>query len=99
MARSTSPCNAHLTDDIFTNNRLNARVPLSKTVALGNTDSLKVILTAKDNGKAKRPHQAFVVLKEQDSGLETPFPLVTKESGKGAVTIVRIGHKTSGSGV
>lgn len=73
---------------------MNAKVPLSKPVALGSTDSLKVIFTAKDNGKAKRPHQAFVVLKEQDSGLEAPFPLTTKENGRAAVTIVRIGSPT-----
>lgn len=69
--------------------RLNAKSPVSKPVALGGTDTLKVTLTAKENGKAKRPHQAFVVLKEQDSGLEVPFPLTTKENGKAVVQIVR----------
>jgi len=60
-----------------------------KAVALGSIDTLKIVLTAKDNGKGKRPHQAFVILKEQDSGLEAPFPLNTKESGKAVVQIVR----------
>ncbi|KAK0631873.1 Oligosaccharyltransferase subunit Ribophorin II-domain-containing protein [Immersiella caudata] len=67
--------------------KLNAKNPLSKPVALGSTDTLKVALTAKDNGKGKRPHQAFVILKEQDSGLEAPFPLSTKDNGKAVVQI------------
>ena len=69
--------------------RLNQKTPLSKPVSLGSTDTLKLGLTAKDNGKGKRPHQAFLVLQEQDSGLEAPFPLTVKESGKAAVQIVR----------
>ena len=64
---------------------------MSAPVALGSADSVKVVLTAKDNGKGKRPHQAFVVLKEQDSGLEAPFPLTVKESGKAVVQIVSEG--------
>ncbi|KAK0657462.1 Oligosaccharyltransferase subunit Ribophorin II-domain-containing protein [Cercophora newfieldiana] len=67
--------------------KLNAKSPLSKAVSLGSADTLKVALTAKDNGKGKRPHQAFVILKEQDSGLEAPFPLNTKENGKAVVQI------------
>lgn len=69
--------------------RLNAKTPLSKPIYLGSTDALKVALTAKDNGKGKRPHQLFVVLKDKDSGLEAPFPLTTKDSGKAVVQIVR----------
>jgi len=68
---------------------LSQKSPLSTTLSLGSTDALKITLTAKDNGKAKRPHQAFVVLKEQDSGLEAPFPLTVKDNGKAVVTIVR----------
>ncbi|KAK0731187.1 Dolichyl-diphosphooligosaccharide--protein glycosyltransferase subunit Swp1 [Lasiosphaeris hirsuta] len=67
--------------------KLNAKSPLSKPIALGSTDTLKVTFTAKDNGKGKRPHQAFVILKEQDSGLEAPFPLTLKENGKAVVQI------------
>lgn len=74
--------------------RLNQRTPLSKPISLGSADTLKLGLTAKDNGKGKRPHQAFLVLQEQESGLEAPFPLTVKESGKAAVQIVRtlLGH-------
>jgi oligosaccharyltransferase complex subunit delta (ribophorin II) len=69
--------------------RLNAKKPLSKPVTLGASDTIKITLTAKDNGKGKRPHQAFVVLKDVDSGLEAPFPLTTKDTGKAVVQIVR----------
>lgn len=68
--------------------RFNQRSPLSKPVSLGTTDTLKLSLTAKDNGKGKRPHQAFVVLQEQESGLEAPFPLTVKENGKASAQIV-----------
>jgi oligosaccharyltransferase complex subunit delta (ribophorin II) len=69
--------------------RLNAKKPLSKPVALGASDTIKITLTAKDNGKGKRPHQAFVVLKDVDSGLEAPFPLTTKDTGNAVGQIVR----------
>lgn len=60
-----------------------------KTVDFGNTDTLKIILTAKEGGKAKRPHQAFLTLQETETGLEAPFVFTTKESGKATVDIVR----------
>ena len=61
---------------------------VTKSVTLGHADTIKVSLTAKEGSKAKRPHQAFLVLKEA-SGLEAPFPLTVKDSGKGTVEIVR----------
>lgn len=45
-------------------------------------------LTTKEDSAAKRPHQAFLVVKEAVSGLEAPFPLTVKESGKAMVQIV-----------
>jgi oligosaccharyltransferase complex subunit delta (ribophorin II) len=50
------------------------------------------LLVAKDGGKGKRPHQAFVVLQDEVSGLEAPFPLTVKENGKAVVDIVRLRH-------
>ncbi|KAL1841583.1 hypothetical protein VTJ49DRAFT_6893 [Mycothermus thermophilus] len=67
--------------------KLDPKAPLAKPVTLGSLDTLKLGLTAKDSGKGKRPHQAFLVLQEQDSGLEAPFPMMVKESGKAAVQI------------
>ncbi|KAK8061567.1 oligosaccharyltransferase subunit ribophorin ii [Apiospora phragmitis] len=58
-----------------------------KTVDFGSTDTLKIILTAKEGGKAKRPHQAFLTLQETESGLEAPFVFTTKENGKATVDI------------
>ncbi|CAG8949761.1 hypothetical protein HYFRA_00004084 [Hymenoscyphus fraxineus] len=65
--------------------KLSDHVPLSKPVTLGQTETLKIILTATENGEPKRPHQAFLLLRDQDTGLEETFPLQTKESGKGKV--------------
>lgn len=68
--------------------RFDSKTPLMKQVPFGSSDTVKISLTAKNNGKAKRPHQAFVVLKEVESGLEAPFPLTVKENGEGSVEIV-----------
>ena len=62
---------------------------IKKTVALGHQDTLRVSLTTKEGSRAKKPHQAFLILKETKSGLEAPFPLTVKESGKATVQIVR----------
>ncbi|KAK2600034.1 hypothetical protein QQS21_005198 [Conoideocrella luteorostrata] len=62
---------------------------VERALVLGHQDTLKVSLTTKEGSKAKRPHQAFLVVKEA-SGLEAPFPLTVKESGKG---VVQISHK------
>ncbi|KAK3693739.1 Dolichyl-diphosphooligosaccharide--protein glycosyltransferase subunit Swp1 [Podospora appendiculata] len=67
--------------------KFSQKTPLATPIALGSLDTLKVLLTAKDDGSAKRPHQAFLVLKEQASGLEAPFPLTVKENGKAVVQI------------
>ena len=69
--------------------RLSEKTPLSKPVTLGAFDTLKILLTATENGKPKRPHQAFLLLTDQDTGLETSFPLSVKDSGKGKVDFVR----------
>lgn len=70
-------------------NRLSATSPLKKPLSLGAKDSLKVMITAKEGDKAKRPHQAFLILKETESGLEVPFPMELKDNGRGVVDVVR----------
>lgn len=57
------------------------------TVTLGFSEKIKVSLTTKEGSKAKRPHQAFLMVKEK-GGLEAPYALTVKESGKGAVEFV-----------
>jgi oligosaccharyltransferase complex subunit delta (ribophorin II) len=54
---------------------------------LGKTDTIKVSLTTIEAGEPKRPHQAFLILTES-TGLEAPFPLKMKASGKGEAEIV-----------
>lgn len=68
--------------------RLSDHVPLAKPVSLGAADTLKIVLTATEGRTAKRPHQAFLMLRDQDTGLETTFPFSVKESGKGKVDFV-----------
>ncbi|KAJ9151854.1 Dolichyl-diphosphooligosaccharide--protein glycosyltransferase subunit 2 [Pleurostoma richardsiae] len=63
--------------------------PLNKAVTLGGQDTITVSLTAKDSSKGKRPHQAFVVLKDEETGLEAPFPFTVKEDGKAKVQIAQ----------
>lgn len=69
--------------------RLSATAPLAKSVSLGATDSLKLILTTIDGKTAKRPHQAFLTLTDPVTGLEESFVLSVKESGKAKVDLVR----------
>lgn len=59
-----------------------------KTVAFGSADTLKLVLTANEGGEAKRPHQAFLVFQEPETGLEAPFVMATKENGKATVDLV-----------
>jgi len=60
---------------------------LSAQVKLGGSDTLKLILTTQEGKTGKRPHQAFLNLKDSTSGLETSFPLSVKESGKAKVEV------------
>ncbi|KAF5492613.1 Dolichyl-diphosphooligosaccharide--protein glycosyltransferase subunit SWP1 [Colletotrichum siamense] len=72
-----------------TKEKLSATSPLRTALSLGAKDSLKVIITAKEGDKAKRPHQAFLILKETESGLEAPFPMELKENGRGVVDVAQ----------
>ncbi|KAI9817377.1 MAG: hypothetical protein M1832_004684 [Thelocarpon impressellum] len=60
---------------------------LPDVFSVGPSDTLKVVLTAKDNGKAKRPHQAFLSVRDVETDLEASYPLGVKESGKGKVEL------------
>jgi len=84
--RPSSPTVRSLTTN---RTRLSPKAPLSKTITLGSSDTAKILLTAKDNGKGKRPHQVFLLLKETETGLEAPFVLEAKDTGKATVKIVR----------
>jgi hypothetical protein len=70
--------------------RLSPSTPLGKSVSLGASDSLKLLLTTVDGKTAKRPHQAFLTLTDPTTGLEESFVFNVKESGKGKVDLVRV---------
>ncbi|PHH73001.1 hypothetical protein CDD82_5697 [Ophiocordyceps australis] len=55
---------------------------VKQTITLGYDGALKLSLTTKEGSKPKRPHQAFLMVKEPSSGLETSFPLKVKDSGQ-----------------
>ncbi|KAI9797673.1 MAG: hypothetical protein M1833_005334 [Piccolia ochrophora] len=62
--------------------KLTPNKPLSKPVTLEASDSLKVLLTATEDRKPKRPHQAFLSIKDTQSGLETSYVFGVKDNGK-----------------
>ena len=61
---------------------------LPEPISLGESDTLKILLTANEGKKASRPHQAFLLLREPKSNLDTSFPLSIKDSGKGKLEMV-----------
>ena len=65
------------------------------TLSIGPQDSLKVLFTTNDGGKAKRAHQTFLQLLDPSSELETSFPLQVKDNGKAKIDLVSrsfLGH-------
>jgi oligosaccharyltransferase complex subunit delta (ribophorin II) len=62
--------------------------PLAKAVGLSTGDSLKIILTVTNGGKARKPHQAFLTITDPTSGLEESYPFIVKENGKAKVDLV-----------
>ncbi|KAF2823347.1 hypothetical protein CC86DRAFT_469160 [Ophiobolus disseminans] len=67
--------------------KLSPSTPLAKSVSLGVSDTLKLLLTIVDGKTAKRPHQAFLTLTDPITGLEESLVLNVKESGKGKVDV------------
>lgn len=68
--------------------RIGENKALSKPVTLGASDTLKILLTTKEDNKAKRPHQAFLLVKDSKTGLDTSFAFQVKENGKGKIELV-----------
>lgn len=60
---------------------------LPKPVSLGASENLKVLLTTSENKKAKRPHQAFLNLRDPKSDLETSLAFQVKENGKAKIDL------------
>ncbi|KAF2437097.1 hypothetical protein EJ08DRAFT_13106 [Tothia fuscella] len=60
---------------------------LAKEVSLSAGQSLKVLLTITNGGKARKSHQAFLTLADPVSGLEESFPFTLKDTGKAKVDL------------
>ncbi|OAG45394.1 hypothetical protein AYO21_00028 [Fonsecaea monophora] len=69
--------------------RLTPSQPLSKPILLGSSDTLKITLTTQEGKSAKRPHQAFLLLQDQDGKLDVSYPFSVKESGKAKVDLTQ----------
>ncbi|MCJ1378117.1 hypothetical protein MMC17_001213 [Xylographa soralifera] len=63
--------------------------PLAQAIQLGASDTLKIILTTKEGKTARRPHQAFLNLKDAGTGLETSFAFTVKDSGKAKLELTQ----------
>jgi oligosaccharyltransferase complex subunit delta (ribophorin II) len=61
---------------------------LSKPIALGDTDTLKITLTSQDGSTAKRAHQVFLFLQDPQTGLDISYPFSVKDNGKARVELV-----------
>ncbi|KAF7193398.1 Dolichyl-diphosphooligosaccharide--protein glycosyltransferase subunit 2 [Pseudocercospora fuligena] len=61
--------------------------PLGVPVLLPASSTLKVLLTAQEGKAAKRPHQAFLTLREEETGLEESFAFSVKDNGKAKLDI------------
>ncbi len=70
--------------------RITESKAISRPIELGATDSLKILLTTKEGSEAKRPHQAFLLVKDSKSNLDTSFAFQVKENGKGKLELVRL---------
>ncbi|CAA9965309.1 oligosaccharyltransferase protein [Pyrenophora teres f. maculata] len=67
--------------------KLSPSTPLGKSVSLGASDTLKLVLTTVEGSTAKRPHQAFLTLTDPTTGVEESFVFNVKDSGKGKVDL------------
>lgn len=61
---------------------------MAKTITLNDASTLKLLLTIQEDEVAARPHQAFLTLREIDSGLDISYPLNVKGNGKAVVELV-----------
>ncbi|KAJ5337943.1 hypothetical protein N7541_009935 [Penicillium brevicompactum] len=69
--------------------QLNPSKALAKSVSLNGADTLRVTLTAQEGSSAKRPHQAFLLLKDGETGLDISYPFNVKDNGKSRVELTQ----------
>lgn len=68
--------------------RISSSKPLANPLAFTGADTLRITLTTQEDSSAKRPHQAFLLLKDSQSGLDISYPFTVKENGKSRVELV-----------
>ena len=62
--------------------------PVANPLALTSASTLKVLLTTTEQGKGKKPHQAFLrIASPTNPDLADAFPFTQKESGKSTVSL------------
>ncbi|GIZ39445.1 hypothetical protein CKM354_000282700 [Cercospora kikuchii] len=67
--------------------KLSPSAPIAAPIVLPAAASLKLILTAQEGKSGKRPHQAFLTLHQESTGLEESFAFSVKDNGKAKVDI------------
>ena len=69
--------------------------PVANPLALTSASTLKVLLTTTEQGKGKKPHQAFLrIASPTNPDLADAFPFTQKESGRPAALKLRHGPHT-----
>ncbi|PYI04040.1 hypothetical protein BO78DRAFT_348330 [Aspergillus sclerotiicarbonarius CBS 121057] len=62
---------------------------LSKPVALGTADTLKVTLTAQEGRAGKHAHQVFLLVQDPETGLDISYPFNVKDNGKSRLDLTQ----------
>ncbi|KAL1992062.1 hypothetical protein VTN49DRAFT_4094 [Thermomyces lanuginosus] len=68
------------TDNVDTSFEQDA--PLSDAITLSSSGTLKLRLTTREGSRAKRPHQAFLLLRDPETSLDISYPFSVKDNGK-----------------
>ncbi|KAJ5550846.1 hypothetical protein N7461_005544 [Penicillium sp. DV-2018c] len=63
--------------------------PLSRPVSFAGADTLRVTLTAQEGSSPKRPDQAFLLLKDAQTGLDISYPFNVKDNGKSRIELTQ----------
>lgn len=70
-------------------NRFEESEPIQKELSLRPADVLKLQLTTVEGKEKARPHQASLLLKDAELGLDISYPLKVEESSKAKLELVR----------
>ncbi|TPR03716.1 Guanine nucleotide exchange factor synembryn family protein [Aspergillus niger] len=62
---------------------------LTKPVALGVADTLKVTLTAQEGRAGKHAHQVYLLLQDPETGLDISYPFNVKDNGKSRLDLTQ----------